>query len=158
MFFLKPFQKLFVQQRSHIDVDAFPERYQHACFKRRFFLKSRQTDEVLQVRILRDLFHKLAIRKAEFLLDDQGAERHTERFRNIAGCTPKQLSVFLLVFIPGDDFGQAYPAIVWVHMKPQRLIEIQEGELRTIFCFVHDNTPLRMKTEVRTAKKSDSIA
>ena len=46
---------------QHFGRNAFTEKHQCACIKRGFFLMAGEPDKVLQIRILRDLWHKFVV-------------------------------------------------------------------------------------------------
>ena len=59
------FQKLFVHEDGHVDIEPLPEGHQRGRIKRRNLLISRQADEVLKIRIFRDLLYEFPVGEAE---------------------------------------------------------------------------------------------
>ncbi len=70
--------QLFPRFVQHLRRDAFAEQHQGACIKRRCILVSGQTDEILVVRILCDLFHQFSVRELVSVLNNQGTECRTQ--------------------------------------------------------------------------------
>ena len=134
-------KKILIYFYQHSSRNAFAEKNQCACIKRGFFLIARKSDEVLQIGILCNLFHEFTVRKLELGLDNQCPQCHTKRFGNIAGIAWKQLSIFCLKFIPWDAVSHFDPAVIWIHMKSHRLVEVKERMLQLINRFVHDFSP-----------------
>lgn len=64
-------QKVFICLHDDFMCQAFPEQDQCTCIKRRLFLIAGKSYEVLQIRILRDLFHKFTVRILKLCLNDQ---------------------------------------------------------------------------------------
>lgn len=79
--------------------------------------------------VLRDLFHKFAVSRLKLDLDDQGSQRHTQRFDNIAGVARKKLSIFYFEFIPWDTVSHFDSPVILIHFKPHGLVKIKKQML-----------------------------
>ena len=73
--------------------------------------------------------YTLPISYWKFCLDDQGSQRHAQRFGNIAGATWEKLCIFYFEFIPWDTVSHFDPPVIRIHFKPHGLVEIKERML-----------------------------
>ena len=117
--------------------DALAEQHQRAGIERSLFLIAGQPYEVLQVWVLRNLFHQLPVRVLELRLDDERTQRHAQGLRDIPRPAGEQAGVFGLELIPWDAVGQLHPSVVRVHMQPHGLVEVKERMLGCVAWSVH---------------------
>lgn len=68
----------FICLHDHLHGDALTEQHQCAGIERGLLLIAEQLYEVLQVRILRNLFHDLPVRVLELRLDDERTQGHAQ--------------------------------------------------------------------------------
>ena len=120
------FQKLLVHEDGHVDIEPLPEGDQSSRIKRGNLLISRQADEVLKIRIFRDLFYEFLVGEAEFLLDNQSTEGHAAGLRHISKRTCEARCVTGFILIPRDQLCKPDPAVVGIHMEAKRLVKIKE--------------------------------
>ena len=69
-------QDVFVCLHDHVHCDTLAEEDQCTGIERGFLLVAGETYEVLQVWILRDLFHKFTVRILKLCLDDERTKSH----------------------------------------------------------------------------------
>lgn len=127
----------FVRLHDHLHGDALAEQHQRAGIERRLLLVAGQPYEVLQVRVLRNLFHQLPVRVLELRLDDECAQSYAQGLRDIPRPAGEQASVFGLELVPWDAVGHLHPSVVRVHMQPHGLVEVKERMLGSVGWSVH---------------------
>lgn len=91
------------------------ELYKKRWYKGRFRLVSQHPDEILEIRIFRDSFNQLPVRKNELFLNKQGFQCHPERLCGHSRFTWKQFCILFLNGIPGNCFGFLNPAVFLIH-------------------------------------------
>lgn len=78
----------------HFLRDTFAGQHQLTRIKRRCILVTGRTEEVLIIRFLRNLFHRLPVQELVPVMDEQGTEYHMQRFYNIASATRNRPAPF----------------------------------------------------------------
>ena len=98
----------------HFLRQSLSEPRHHARIKRRRLPVLRQSDEVLQIRVHRDVLYRHLVGKPIPILDELRPQRHPQTARRLPGARRKLLRVFLLEHPPGYDSRQLYPLVLWV--------------------------------------------
>ncbi|ANT64625.1 hypothetical protein Ptc2401_00838 [Prosthecochloris sp. CIB 2401] len=137
-----PLQELLLQRTEIGMLQPFPEMGQHRGIEGRSLLVRFKTDEELEIRVLLDLFDRLDIRKAEFLLDDQGPQRHADRECRSASFRQEVFGIHRLGDVPGNYVSEPHPPVFRIEFTAERQMEIFERELVKLR-LVHESTVSR---------------
>ena len=124
-------------------------------FKGRCVLECFMSNEILIVRILLDLFHKLPIRESHPLLDDERTEYHPAGFCNVSCCRCEYGGILRFPSFPWQSVGTFYPFVLIIRLHSTRCIELEKAQLKVFRFrgFVHDFRPqVQAKKPINTSK------
>lgn len=90
----------------------------------------READEVLEIRVFRDVFNRISIARTQTFLDDQGTQRDSGRDGYLAALPDwfEQLGVMLLDQIPRDKLSELDPSIFLIQLAGKWQEELARQE------------------------------
>jgi hypothetical protein len=114
---------------DEIGIDPFSPFHEQGCSKGRCVLESFKPNEVLVVRILLDLFHKLPIRESHPLLNDERTKNHPAGFCNVSCCRCEYGGILRFPSFPWQPIRSFHPFILTVQLHPTGCIELEKAQL-----------------------------